>query len=110
MKEVIKTEGTQVIYSVNGDCIVFGDNDLSLNLANREMDEKVLIDICKDSNGFLVVGAATGERYVAQIEIPARTYTEVAAEENAEEETAAVEAVPFDIDNCTIYLFGMEGK
>lgn len=107
MKEVIKTEGTQVIYSVNGDCIVFGDNDLSLNLANREMDEKVLIDICKDSNGFLVVGAATGERYVAQIEIPARTYTEVAADEDTEE-SATVEAVPFDINNCTIYLYGEE--
>lgn len=105
MKEVIKTAGTQVSYSVNGDCIVFGDNDLSINLANREMDEPVIIDICKDSNGFLVVGAATGVRYVAQVEIPARTYTTLAADEDTEE-SAAVEAVPFDINNCTIYLYG----
>ena len=110
MKEVIKTAGKHISYSVSDNCIVFGDNDLSLNLANREMDEPVIIDICKDSNGFLVVGAATGERYVAQVEIPARTYTEVVTVENAETESMAVEAVPFDIDNCTIYLFGMEVK
>lgn len=109
MKEVIKTAGEHIGYSIDDNCIVFGDNDLSLNLANREMDEKVLIDICKDSNGFLVVGAATGERYVAQVEIPAREYTEVAVDKNAEDETTTVEAVPFDIDNCTIYLYG-EGK
>ena len=108
MKEVIKTAGEHIGYSIDGNCIVFGDNDLSLNLANREMDEPVIIDICKDSNGFLVVGAATGERYVAQVEIPARTYTTLAADEDTEE-SAAVEAVPFDIDNFTIYLYG-EGK
>lgn len=107
MKEVIKTAGEHIGYSIDDNCIVFGDNDLSINLANRQMDEPVIIDICKDSNGFLVVGAATGVRYVAQVEIPARTYTEVAAkDETSEEETATVEAVPFDIDNCTIYLYG----
>lgn len=116
MKEVIKTESTQVNYSVNNDCIVFGDNDLSLNLANREMDDTVLIDICRDSNGFLVVGAATGERYVAQIEIPARSYKETETtitteegEEKATAEESSVVAEPFNIDNCTIYLYGMEG-
>lgn len=107
MKEVIKTAGEHIGYSIDDNCIVFGDNDLSLNLANREMDEPVIIDICRDSNGFLVVGAATGVRYIAQVEIPARTYTEAVAE--SAEEGTIVEAVPFDIDNCTIYLYG-EGK
>lgn len=109
MKEVIKTTGEYVNYSVSNNCIVFGNNDLSINLANRQMNDRVLIDICKDSNGFLVVGAATGERYVAQVEIPARTYTEAVSGENTETEGTAVEAVPFDIDSCTIYLYG-EGK
>lgn len=121
MKEVIKTPGEHIAYDTTSKSIIFGeDEDLSINLKNREQDEKTLIDICSDSDGFLVVGTAAGLRYVAQVEIPARQYTEEeqvnpAYDPDAEEEMEMVsktiivrEPVPFDIDNCTIYLWGME--
>ncbi|MDO4301796.1 MAG: hypothetical protein Q4D26_10445 [Clostridia bacterium] len=95
MKKIIMTEGRHIDYKVEENCIIFGDDDLMLNLKNREMNEKVVIDICTDINGFLVVGTASGNRYAAQIEIPARIYTDE-------------QAVPFNIDNCTISLWGLE--
>lgn len=119
MNEVIKTPGKHIEYETTSKSIIFGDDDLSINLKNREMDEKVLLDICSDNNGFLVSGVAAGLRYVAQVEIPARQYVEE-EKENPEynpEAEAGTEAqqtiivrtpVPFDIDNCTIYLWGME--
>lgn len=121
MNEVIKTPGKHIVYDTTSKSIIFGeDEDLSINLKNREQDETTLIDICSDSDGFLVVGTAAGLRYVAQVEIPARQYTEEEQENpnydpEAEEGTGARnktivvrEPVPFDIDNCTIYLWGME--
>ena len=121
MNEVIKTPGTHIAYETTSKSIIFGeDEDLSINLKNREQDEKTLIDICSDSDGFLVVGTAAGLRYVAQVEIPARQYTEEEqenpnydpeAEEGAEARNKTIvvrEPVPFYIDNCTIYLWGME--
>lgn len=108
MKEVIMTPGTHIEYETSQKSITFGDEDLTINLKNREMDEKVTIDICSDKQGFLVVGAETGSRYVAQIEIPAREYTEKTVESDDGETTVQNVAVPFDIDKCTIYLWGME--
>lgn len=108
MKEVIMTPGTHIEYETSQKSITFGDEDLTINLKNREMDEKVTIDICSDKQGFLVVGAETGSRYVAQIEIPAREYTEETVESDDDETTVQNVAVPFDIDKCTIYLWGME--
>lgn len=107
MKEVIMSPGTHIEYETSQKSITFGDEDLTINLKNREMDEKVTIDICSDKQGFLVVGAETGSRYVAQIEIPAREYTEETVESD-DEITVQNVAVPFDIDKCTIYLWGME--
>lgn len=107
MKEVIMTPGTHIEYETSQKSITFGDEDLTINLKNREMDEKVTIDICSDKQGFLVVGAETGSRYVAQIEIPAREYTEETVESDGETTVQNV-AVPFDIDKCTIYLWGTE--
>lgn len=110
MRIVEKTAGEKIVYTANGNSITFGDNDLTINLRNRQIDAPVVIDICSDSNGFLVIGAATGRRYVAQVEIPARTYTDTVIgtgsdgyplmERNAE---------PFAIDSCTLYLWGLEG-
>ena len=121
MNEVIKTPGKHIVYDTTSKSIIFGeDEDLSINLKNREQYEKTLIDICSDSDGFVVVGTAAGLRYVAQVEIPARQYTEEEQEnpnydpeaeagtEAASQTITVREPVPFDIDNCTIYLWGME--
>lgn len=109
MKEVIKTPGKHIDYVTSNKSITFGDEDLTINLKNRELDEVTTIDICSDKQGFLVIGAETGFRYVAQVEIPARQYTEETSEPDVEGNTNIIRtAVPFNIDNCTIYLWGME--
>lgn len=120
MKEVIMTLGTYIEYEITKKSIIFGDDDLAINLNNREKDEKVLIDICSDANGELTMGVAVGLNYIAQVEIPARQYIEEEqdnpkydpeAEEGTEEAREKIitrTAVPFDIENCTIYLWGME--
>ena len=43
MKEVIKTPGKHVEYETTSKSIIFGDEDLSINLKNREKDEAVMI-------------------------------------------------------------------
>ena len=83
-----------------------GSRLMSLNLKNRELDEKVIIDICSDRNGFLVVGCETGYSYTAQVEIPAREYTQTEAEDDFGEPYINLEPVPFDIEKCTLYLWG----
>lgn len=120
MKEVIMTPGTHIEYETTAKSITFGDEDLTINLKNREKDEKVLIDICADRDGELVIGAATGYRYVAQVEIPAREYTEDEVENpdydpeaeegssNASEYITERQPVPFNINNCTIYLWAID--
>lgn len=119
MKEVIVTEGRHIDYTTNKKSITFGDDDLMINLKNREQDEKVVIDICSDRDGFLVIGCDAAQRYVAQVEIPARTYEDVESdnpnydpeqepgEGNPEKITEHV-AVLFNINNCTIYLYALE--
>ena len=79
---VNKNEGEKIPYEQSGSKICF-DDDLTINLAKREEDDAVHIDICYDADGALVVGAAAGRRYVAEIDIPAREYVET--EEETEE-------------------------
>ena len=93
MTVIEKNSGTKISYEVVKNKICF-DDDLTINLAKREDDRDVHIDVCYDSYGELVIGAAAGRSYVAEIDIPARRYTqpepieEVTAdgEENAEVE------------------------
>lgn len=120
MNEIIKTPGKHIEYETTNKSIIFGDDDLSINLKNRERDESVLIDVCANNEGQLTMGTAAGLKYVAQVEIPARQYTEEEQENpnydmEADEGTEAARKtivvrtpVPFDINNCTIYLWGME--
>jgi len=61
------------------------------------------IDICYDADRNLVIGAAAGRRYVAEIDIPPRRYEEV----EIEGETQLV-PVPLDIDTCTLSLWAIE--
>lgn len=120
MNVIEMTPGTHIEYETTSKSIIFGDDDLSINLKNREKDEKVTLDICADNNGELTMGTAAGLKYVAQVEIPARQYTEGTvvnpaydpeAEEGAEAASPTIitrTPVPFDINNCTLYVWGME--
>ena len=96
-----KTPGEKVEYEIKKNKITFND-ELMLNLEKYERDYEQLIDICEDENFCLAMGL--GRRYVAQIVIPARTYT--VDETNSEEQPLEQVAIPFSMNNCTLYLWG----
>lgn len=97
-----KNEGTKIPYSVSGTKVTFND-DLTINLASREQDWPVHIDICYDEDRALVIGAAAGRAYVAEIDIPARRYTE----EEVDGEMQRI-PLPLDMDTVTLTLWAIE--
>lgn len=105
-----KNPGTKVDYTVEDTHITFGD-DLGLNLAVREQDWPVHIDICRDANNELVIGTAQGRAYVAEIDIPARKYKEIPVEPApAEGEPTGpnLVPVPLNMDDVTLTLWAIE--
>jgi len=56
---VEKNPGQKIDYEVNKTKLTF-DDDLTLNLAKREEDYAVHIDVCFDEDGALCIGAAAG--------------------------------------------------
>ena len=98
-----KTPGTKIDYTVNGTNITFeGDcSDLKLKLAKLQQDWPIHKDICIDEDGDLTLGVATGRYYCAEIDIPAREYTEPEGDESPE-------PVPLDIDTVTLTLWSIE--
>ena len=98
-------EGQKIDYEVQNTStkkkITF-DDDLTINLAKREEDWPVHIDVCYDEDRELVIGTAAGRAYVAQIDIPARQYTPGETEEDPPV------PVPLDLDNVTLSLWSIE--
>ncbi len=98
-----EAENSHLDYETSGAKITLGDDELTLNLSKYEQDDPKHIDICFDATGCLVVGTATGRKYVAEIDIPARRYTEESG--GAEEEGTGKTPAPFDISLCTLTLW-----
>lgn len=98
--------GSKISYEADEKRITF-DDDLSINLSKREEDWPVHIDVCYDLDQNLVIGAIKGNAYVAQIDIPARQYTETQVEEFGKTVTKLV-PVPFSMDGVTLSLFAVE--
>lgn len=101
MKVIEKNEGPKIGYEITGKKITF-DDDLTINLAKRQEDWDVHIDVCFDRDGDLVIGTAAGRAYVAEIDIPAREYTVPATEEEQPE------PIPLDMDKVTLSLWAVE--
>lgn len=105
-------------YEVMGKNIDFNDGELMFNVSKKERDYEVVVDICQDYTGGLVMGAGAGERYIAQLTIPPREYEEIEKEnpeydpedEMGTEQPTIVERkpVPFSMDKCTLTLWEME--
>lgn len=106
---VEKNEGRKIDYEVQDTStkkkITF-DDDLTINLAKREEDWAVHIDICYDKDGELVIGAAAGRAYVAEIDIPARTYEQ--GEPSGEEDETPLVPVPLDLNKVTLSLWAID--
>lgn len=113
-------DGTKFIpFEVMGKIVSFNDGDLMFDVSKKERDYEVVIDICQDYTGALVMGATEGERYVAQLVVPEREYIETTMEnpdydpeadmEGMESSTITTrEPVPFDIEKCELRLWEME--
>jgi len=110
IKVVEKAPGKpHIAFTVSGDRkITFGDDELTINLAAKERDEKVTLDICFDAENGIVIGVGgRAQRYAAQIDIPARRYD--VAESGEDEITGDVQEIPvpipFDMSLCTLTLW-----
>ena len=108
---VEKTPGTHIEYALSGGKkITFGDDELTINLASRERDYEVSLDICIDEEDGVVIGTGgKAQKYAAQIVIPARRYDviEDGEDENGEPKEIPV-PIPFDMSLCTLILWGLE--
>lgn len=76
---VEKNPGTKIAWEQTGTKLFFGDDELMVNAAKYQRDWPVQLDVCADKSGNLVIGVGVGRYYVAQVDIPATTYTETEA-------------------------------
>lgn len=113
MNVIDKNEGQKITYSLMGNWINF-DDQIMLNLEKLEEDAPVHIDVMANTSGKL--STSDGQFYVAQVDIPARAYTETEVEnlnhdeedESSQKKTIIKEAVPFSIENVTLSLFALK--
>lgn len=119
VKVIEKNAGPKIAYEQTGTCLIFGDYELMINAAKYQKDWDVTVDICKDKAGNLTIGTESGLRYVAQVMIPAATYTEtpIEPEESAEpmsdtgegmNSTVQREQNPLDMGDVTFVLWSIE--
>lgn len=101
---VEKNVGPKIPYEVTGKKICF-DDDLTINLAKRQKDDPEHIDVCYDRDGELVIGAAAGRAYVAEIDIPAKEYEYHESENEGDSEPP--EPIPLDMDKVTLTLWAI---
>ncbi|GHU42146.1 hypothetical protein FACS1894111_05570 [Clostridia bacterium] len=105
-----KNEGEKIAYTVSGNKITFGEDELTLNLKSHERDDSAHIDICRDKYGNLVTGVIPNlaENYVAQIDIPPREYEYITdgVDDNGEPQEVQT-PIPFDMKKCTLTLWAL---
>lgn len=73
---VEKNTGLKLPYEVVGTKLFLND-EIILNLAKYQRDWSVTMDVCLNQDDMLVIGAATGLYYAAQVYIPACEYEAV---------------------------------
>ena len=120
-----KNAGQKIDFEQSGTRLIFGDDELMLNAAKYQKDWDVEVDVCRDKSGNLTIGTGSGLRYVAQVMIPAATYTEteIPAEETAEalaaedaadgdgmnqKTTVQRDKNPLDMGDVTVILWSIE--
>lgn len=108
IKVIEKNEGEKIAYKQSGACLYFGDDELMLNVAKYQKDWPIVIDICKDRMGNLTIGTGSGLYYVAQINIPAATYSETTTEGENEEIIVTRELNPIDMGKAELTLWSVE--
>lgn len=94
-------EGPKIPYDVSDTRVCLND-DLTINLAARQKDWPVHIDVCSDSDGALVIGTGSGMYYVAQFDIPEKQYTIPIDDETPSE------PIPLDMDTVKMSLWSLD--
>lgn len=94
VKVIEKNAGEKIAFEQSSTRLIFGDDELMLNAAKYQKDWPVEVDICRDKADNLTIGTASGLRYVAQVMIPAATYTETVIEEPEAPEAEAEDTEP----------------
>lgn len=125
VKVIEKNAGEKIAFEQSGTRLIFGDDEIMLNAAKYQKDWPVEVDICRDKADNLTIGTASGLRYVAQVMIPAATYTETVIEEPEAPEADAEGAEqtenggmnqqniqrdknPLDMGDVTVVLWSIE--
>lgn len=125
VKVIEKNVGEKIAFEQSGTRLIFGDDEIMLNAAKYQKDWPVEVDICRDKADNLTIGTASGLRYVAQVMIPAATYTETVNEEPEAPEADAEGAEqtenggmnqqnvqrdknPLDMGDVTVVLWSIE--
>ena len=120
-----KNAGQKIDFEQSGTRLIFGDDELMLNAAKYQKDWDVEVDVCRDKSDNLTIGTGSGLRYVAQVMIPAATYTETVIEEPEAPEADAEGAEqtenggmnqqnvqrdknPLDMGDVTVVLWSIE--
>lgn len=96
-----KNKGRKIGYKVDETVIVFGENELTLDLAEIQDDWDIHITICYNRRHQLTTGN-DGVTYVAEIDLPAREWVD-----SEEEEGGSVPA-PLDTEKVTLSLWALD--
>lgn len=128
-----KNEGEKIPYTQNGTVVSFAGGRLSLDCALYQKDWGVHLDVCENADGNLVMGTESGQKYIAQLDIPAREYlypepaeaapvipadpadlagldgeeTETVAAEPEHTETEPPVPLPLDMEKVTLSLWAI---
>jgi hypothetical protein len=108
MKIVEKNEGTKSPYSLTDSKLTLND-ELTLDMSKYERDFPVHLDVCRNAYGMLTMGLSSN--YVAQIDIPARSYTlqDNGVDVNGIQQQIKV-PVAFSHDNATLTLWEVNAE
>ena len=107
-----KTPGVKIAVRQSGNKVIFGDDDIAVNCANRQREYPVTVDIFTDREANLQTGAVDGGYYVAQVEIPAFDYIKV--EESEEGGDGGMdgadrrEPAPIDMGKVRVIRWGLD--
>jgi hypothetical protein len=103
-----KNQDTVKYHDLTGTEIALGNGDFRVDLAKYQQDYPVHIDISEDEKGKLVTGPA--HRYMAEIDIPARTYEITAgAKDDLGFPLLTKTALPLDTEKVTLTLWEVQG-
>lgn len=100
-----KNKGRKIDYTEKDTTVIFGQNELSIDLEAYQEEEPVHLTICFTKTGRLTLGN-DGITYVAEIDIPAIQYQETPDPED--EGGTIVERLPLDMNVVELTLWALE--